>query len=214
MLVSEKRPNQRSRSLFGSNRCALIAARTAGHLSMADVDRDKAKDVDRDKIARDKAKDKIARDKAKAASDEERARMLDQIRDGKTSKKLKKTEKGWAFGEGRVMIKADFESRVMCLELGRGGLLQRLQEAEELYELALQKTVPAPAEVPEPKFAPGQSVLQWWAGWFSAQKEPKLHYNKKERPSWYSGEIASPAQWQSEIVYAGVAYTGWVYPTH
>jgi hypothetical protein len=68
------------------------------------------------------------------------------------------------------------------------------------------------APLPEAKFQTGQSVLQWWAGWFSACPEgqtPK-QMNKKLRPGWFSAEILS-ALGLMDIVYAGVRKKGHCY---
>ena len=67
---------------------------------------------------------------------------------------------------------------------------------------------------PQPRFSAGQSVLQWWANWFKNEGPPPKVYGKNKRPSWYSGEILNSAVWTEGKHYAGVKYTGWVYPTH
>ena len=66
----------------------------------------------------------------------------------------------------------------------------------------------------EPRFSAGQSVLQWWASWFKEDTAKPKQYKKKRRPTWFSGEILNPAVWTEGMLYAGVVYTGWVYPTH
>ncbi len=68
------------------------------------------------------------------------------------------------------------------------------------------------APLPEAKFQTGQSVLQWWATWFSACPEGKTpkQINKKLRPAWFSAEIIS-ALGLMDIVYAGVRKQGHCY---
>ena len=67
---------------------------------------------------------------------------------------------------------------------------------------------------PEYRFQAGQSVLQWWANWFKNTAEPREHYKKKERPSWYSGEILNPGRYVEDLPYAGELYTGIAYNVH
>ncbi len=68
------------------------------------------------------------------------------------------------------------------------------------------------APLPEVKFQTGQSVLQWWAGWFAkcAEGETPKQINKKLRPGWFSAEILS-ALGLMDIVYAGVRKKGHCY---
>ena len=66
----------------------------------------------------------------------------------------------------------------------------------------------------EPRFRAGASVLQWWSSWFKNEGPAPQVYSKKNRPSWFAGEILGPAVWAEDKVYAGVKYTGWVYSTH
>jgi hypothetical protein len=61
-------------------------------------------------------------------------------------------------------------------------------------------------------FGTGQSVLHWWAGWFSSCLEgatPK-QINKNNRPALYSAEIIAYVGYRS-IVYAGVSTAGHCY---
>jgi hypothetical protein len=58
--------------------------------------------------------------------------------------------------------------------------------------------------VPEARFKAGQSVLQWWASWFS---DPKVtgavkQVKGRKRASWYSADIIRPDGIQ-DIHYAG-----------
>jgi len=64
------------------------------------------------------------------------------------------------------------------------------------------------------RFNAGQSVLQWWSNWFANTSEPREHYKKKDRPSWYSGEILNPGHYVKDLPYAGALYTGIAYVVH
>ena len=86
------------------------------------------------------------------------------------------------------------------------------QKAEAQKAQATQR--PAAGACSEPRFSAGQSVLQWWPNWFKDEGPAPKVYGKKKRPSWFSGEILNPAVWTEGMHYAGVKYTGWVYPTH
>ena len=46
-------------------------------------------------------------------------------------------------------------------------------------------------EIPPAAFSCGQSVLQWWAPWMKDALETPQNYNRKNRPAWFSAEIAS-----------------------
>ena len=69
-------------------------------------------------------------------------------------------------------------------------------------QAALHALASSVNSAPMQKFRPGQSVLQWWAPWMAnAEKTPK-QLKKKQRPSWFSGEVISYEGFQ-EIKYAG-----------
>ena len=51
-------------------------------------------------------------------------------------------------------------------------------------------------------FKCGQSVLQWWAPWMKDATVTPIHYNRKNRPAWFSAEIASYCGY-GDIKYAG-----------
>ena len=57
-------------------------------------------------------------------------------------------------------------------------------------------------EIPPALFKCGQSVLQWWAPWMKDAPETPPHYNRKNRPAWFSAEIASYCRY-GDIKYAG-----------
>ena len=100
------------------------------------------------------------------------------------------------------MLKADRESAIQrALDLG-------IQSALDLADarVALSSQVDAP----QPKFATGQSVLQWWASWFSTTGPGQMkQFNTKSRPKWYSSEIISVGHFQDS--YAGGRVTGHTY---
>ena len=90
-------------------------------------------------------------------------------------------------------------------------LQESLTELQAKYE-ELQ-SVPSGRRA-DPLYSAGQSVLQWWSNWFSKGGDAPKQYNKKNRPSWFSGEVANPAVFVEDYKYAGMLYTGWAYPTH
>ena len=69
----------------------------------------------------------------------------------------------------------------------------------------------APPGSPKPKFREGQSVIQYWASWFSKAKGPIDQYNKKNRPAWYFADINSYCGWSPGHLYAGMPHAGHVY---
>ena len=126
-----------------------------------------------------------------------------------------------------IRAKTHMETRAMSRE-DHAGTLCRRAEVSEASAKKLQQIIedlqaearivagqsPAAAATMGPRFRAGQSVLQWWASWFKNEGPAPKVYGKKRRPSWFSGEILTPAVWTEDKVYAGVKYTGWVYPTH
>ena len=48
----------------------------------------------------------------------------------------------------------------------------------------------------------GQSVLQWWARWMKDASETPRRFNRRNRPAWFSAEIASYCGY-GDIKYAG-----------
>ena len=71
-----------------------------------------------------------------------------------------------------------------------------------LEEKLAQAVLPT-EDVPKPRFAAGQSVLQWWASWFKKEGPAPSHYSKKQRPTWFSGKIVSPGVYMVDLMYAG-----------
>ena len=90
------------------------------------------------------------------------------------------------------------------------GLCSNIHWLEEKLAQAVLPT----ENVPKPRFAAGQSVLQWRADWFKNESPAPSHYSKKQRPTWFSGEILSPGVYMVDLMYAGMPHTGWAYPTH
>ena len=126
-----------------------------------------------------------------------------------------------------IRAKRHMEAKAMTRE-DHVGTLRRRAEVSEANATKLQQIIedlqaeawivaaqsPAARACSEPRFRAGQSVLQWWANWFKNEGPAPKAYSKKKRPAWYSGEILNPAVWTEGKDYAGVKYTGWVYPTH
>jgi hypothetical protein len=135
------------------------------------------------------------------------------------AKKTKKYVEGRELMSNKAMCKADRES-----DIGRA--LERADARVEIAELSASAAFDAAAvaaadaasahgsarPVPPQLFGTGQSVLQWWAGWFVKCREgetPK-QIGKKLRPAWFSAEILSYVGYK-DIVYAGVRTTGHCY---
>ena len=57
-------------------------------------------------------------------------------------------------------------------------------------------------EIPPAAFKCGQSVLQWRAPWMKDAPETPSHYKQKNRPVWFSAEVASYCGY-GHIKYAG-----------
>ena len=57
-------------------------------------------------------------------------------------------------------------------------------------------------EIPTAAFMCGQSVLHWWAHWMKDAAETPRHYNRRNRPAWFSAEIADYYRY-GDIKYAG-----------
>ena len=96
----------------------------------------------------------------------------------------------WVLGEHRNMKRGDRESKVyMTIDVMHEQLLR--YHSQELG-----------VEIPVAAFMCGQSVLQWWAPWMKDAPETPPHYNRKNRPAWFSAEIASYCRY-GDIKYAG-----------
>ena len=57
-------------------------------------------------------------------------------------------------------------------------------------------------EIPTAAFMCGQSVLQWWARWMKDARKTPRRFNRRNRPAWFSAEIASYCGY-GDIKYAG-----------
>ena len=89
--------------------------------------------------------------------------------------------------------------------------LDREKQARRVLEQELQ-ALPGKRQ---PLFSTGQGVMQWWTRWFKDATTPKTQYNKKNGgPAWYIGEITNPPEYVNEMLYAGMPFTGWAYPTY
>ena len=150
-----------------------------------------------------------------------KSRELDEEADAwhkAQSKRARKAMQGPQHMDGKNMKREDQVAQLLraawISEDEKEAALRKLMASEaEVEELSRRKEQP-PDDSDPPVFSPGQSVLQWWAGWFKDATEPKLHYKKSQRPTWYSGEIVNPAQYMTDFKYAGMLYTGWTYPVH
>jgi hypothetical protein len=94
---------------------------------------------------------------------------------------------------------------------------QHLQQLKEEAAMAVDSYIKAGGTEQvqsSGRFNAGQSVLQWWANWFANTSEPREHYKKNARPSWYSGEVLNPGHYVKDLPYAGALYTGIAYVVH
>ena len=144
------------------------------------------------------------------AIDEARVRSIVSANDqlaisalAKSSKKLRNAERGASKMIRKAMVAADRESAI-CRTLECA-----LQEAIDLA--AACEALSSQVCATQPKFSAGQSVLYWWANWFSTTGPDLIkHFSKKSRPKWYSSEIISVGAFQ-DIDYAGSRVTGYKY---
>jgi len=85
----------------------------------------------------------------------------------------------------------------------------------QLLQTCRATAATAPDQRQAELFHPGQSVLQWWAPWMQACEEGKMPktYNKKSRPTWFSGEVLGKAGWMNHL-YAGRMYEGYCYDAY
>ena len=150
---------------------------------------------------------------ATLAQDEETAAWV-----ASQTKRRRQDIKGKIHMEGKAMTREDqlanVSRRAENSEAKATNLQEIIQDLEAQVQAAQAAQRPAAGACSEPRFSAGQSVLQWWANWFKNEGPPPKVYGKKKRPSWFSGEILNPAVWTEGMQYAGVKYTGWVYPTH
>ena len=96
------------------------------------------------------------------------------------SKKQRDLQRAWRLGEHRNMKRGDRESKIY-------------KAIDDMHEQLA---------IPSALFKCGQSVLQWWASWMKNALETPKTYNKKNRPAWFSAEIASYCRY-GDIKYAG-----------
>ena len=108
--------------------------------------------------------------------DADAARVLREL-----NKKTRKTWGGHENAELHRMKKSDYEATLFrAASIGTAG-----------------------ADVPPKKFANGQAVIQLWASWMKDAEDPPPHYNTKNRPAWFSGEVLAHKGY-GELKYAGV----------
>ena len=95
----------------------------------------------------------------------------------------------------RAQWKREFDATVQCNEEGAADYGNRLPKWQKLsQELRV--------EIPTAAFKCGQPVLQWWASWMKDASKTPRHYNRKNRPAWFSAEIVSYCGY-GYIKYAG-----------
>jgi len=105
-------------------------------------------------------------------------------------KRQKDKERAWRLGEYRNMARGDRES-IIAMTIDDMHEQLRCYRSQELR-----------VEIPPALFKCGQAVLQWWASWMKDAPETPSHYNKKNRPAWFSAEVASYCGY-GHIKYAG-----------
>ena len=106
------------------------------------------------------------------------------------SKKQKDQEHAWILGEHRNMKRGDRESKTYM----------RIDDMHEQLRSCREQELRV--EVPPAASMCGQSVLWWWAPWMKDAPETPWYYNRKNRPAWFSAEIASYCGY-GDIKYAG-----------
>ena len=150
---------------------------------------------------------------ATLAQDEETAAWL-----ASQNRRTKQVIRAKRHMEGKAMTREDqvaiVRRRAEISEASATKLQKIIQDLKAEAQKAQAAQRPAAGACSEPRFSAGQSVLQWRANWFKNKGTAPNVYGKKKRPSWFSGEILNPAVWTEGKHYAGVTYTGWVYPTH
>jgi len=109
---------------------------------------------------------------------------------GSLPKRQKDKQRMWILGEHRNMKRGDRESKIyMTIDV--------MHEQPRRY-----RSQELRVEIPAAAFMCGQSVLQWWAPWMKDAPETPPHYNRKNRPAWFSAEILSYCGY-GDIKYAG-----------
>jgi hypothetical protein len=133
---------------------------------------------------------------------------------GAQAKATRKYVEGREFMSGKAMVLEDSISKyreALDRADARAVAAETASSSAAAASASLAQAASA-APLPEAKFQTGQSVLQWWAGWFTAcpEGETPKQINKKLRPGWFSAEILS-ALGLMDIVYAGVRKKGHCY---
>ena len=149
---------------------------------------------------------------ATLAQDEETAAWV-----ASQTKRRRQDIKGKIHMEGKAMTREDqlanVRRRAENSEARATKLQKIIQDLKAQVQAAQAAQRPAAGACSEPRFSAGQSVLQWWASWFKEESPKPKQCNKKQRPTWFSGEILNPAVWTEGALYAGVRCVGWVHPT-
>ena len=113
-------------------------------------------------------------------------------------KRLRNKVKGWEHMERMHMTVAAMQC-VLVEVAGRPGSSGRTPSVE--------------ATVAAPIFSTGQSVLHWWAPWFSTATKPLLQLKGNSRPKWFDATIVMSIGC-TECVYAGRTWTEPAYQVH
>ena len=120
------------------------------------------------------------------------------------SKRHRQEIKGKIHMEGKAMIREDqFANVWRRAEMSEAEVADLLQSIQDLEAKIQAAQSPAAGDRSEPRFCPGQSALQCWANWFKKEGPAPTHYGKERRPTWFSGEIVSPAVFMEGMPYAG-----------
>ena len=141
---------------------------------------------------------------------EQQARDVEALVEFKKMSKRRRGEiRGKQRGEANAMQAADILSSIArdldkaAVTQDRSGYVRGYMARADLT--AKTGRASSVARLPAPKFAVGQSVLEWWASWFTScalGAAPKQH-GKRTRPNWYVGEVVSLGG-ITDMVYAGV----------
>jgi hypothetical protein len=80
------------------------------------------------------------------------------------------------------------------------------QEGKQEVELANSSALP-----PGPKYRAGRCVFVWWADWMKDGVTPPATYDKRSRPSWYSGAVHCHYGWQTKHYAGRVFSSNWYF---
>ena len=110
---------------------------------------------------------------------------------GSLPRRQKDKQRMWILAEHGNMKRGDRESKIYMTIDVMHEQLRRYREQELRFA------------IPPALFKCGQSVLQWWAPWMMDAHKTDPHYNRKNRPAWFSAEVTAYGGY-GDIKYAGV----------